>query len=54
MVTLRYPTRADAEAALAQAQYQGTGPVLVKIKVPAIPDRKNPNADPPFEVKVEW
>jgi hypothetical protein len=53
LVTLRYPTRADADAAISQAQISESGAVLVKIKVPAI-SRSRPNDDPPFEVKVEW
>ncbi len=53
VVTLRFATRAAADAALAQAQITESGVVLVQLKVPAIA-RNRPNEDPPFEVKVEW
>jgi hypothetical protein len=54
VVKLRYRTRADWEAALKEVEFEGDGPVVVKLKVPAITTRKNANEDPPFEVKVEW
>ena len=53
MVTLRYGSREDAQAALDQAQITGTGPFFVKVLCPSI-TRTNPTEDPPFEVKVEW
>ena len=55
-VTLRFATLADAQAACTRAGQNvqsDPGGFYVKIRVPA-KNRDNPNADPPFEVKVEW
>jgi hypothetical protein len=56
LVTLRYRTKEEAAAAgqwVADNVRPGPGGWLLTILVPVI-DRSVPEANPPFEVRVEW
>jgi hypothetical protein len=56
LITLRYKTMADAEAAggwIAQNVRPGPGGFLLSLTVPAI-NRENPDADQPPEIRVDW
>ena len=54
LVTLRFPTKGAAQAAVNQGlQSAATTPFFLSIAVPAIA-RPDADKDPPYEVKTEW